>query len=356
MARLLDTFQRTFEQAPVSRRAMLASVPALALAARRGARAQSGPALRIDRLHNFGLRVTDVERSVDFYQGLFGMAVQARQGTNVWLRIGDGPHFMFIRALEPGESPSITHLGYTTPDFDPENVLDALESAGFETIDAPPLDAAGLDNAMKAWVRMRRDTPEVYFADQNGLIVQLQDPSYCGGSGPLGNQCTPVPAPTSGSLALKDISHFTVFNAAGSNEFYQNLFGFPIQAYQGPGSPVIGVTDGIQFVMYAGGFGGRGRGAAPTPANIHHACMNMDDFEVEAVQAALEEHGITPREEGSNATPPLIHYISLRMPNRGGAEGGTPELYFTDPDGLLMQLQDSSYCGGGGYLGDICEG
>jgi catechol 2,3-dioxygenase-like lactoylglutathione lyase family enzyme len=232
--------------------------------------------------------------------------------------------------------------------------MDTLGDAGFETIDAPALEEAGIESAMKAWVRMRRDTPEVYFADQNGLIVQLQDPSFCGGSGPLGNMCTPTPAPSAGALTLRDISHFTVFNATGSNEFYQGLFGFGVQAYQGPGSPVIGVGDGIQFVMYAGGRGGRG--GAPTPANIHHACMNLDGFEVEAVEAALEEHGIQPREEGSNATPPMIHYISLRMPNRGGAEGGTPELYFTDPDGLLMQLQDTSYCGGGGYLGEVCEG
>ena len=52
---------------------------------------------------------------------------------------------------------------------------------------------------------------------------------------------------------------------------------------------------------------------------------------------------------------PLRHYISMRMENRGGAPEGTPELYFTDPDGLLMQLQDTKYCGGGGYLGDACK-
>jgi hypothetical protein len=51
----------------------------------------------------------------------------------------------------------------------------------------------------------------------------------------------------------------------------------------------------------------------------------------------------------------MISYVSLRMPARGGAPGGTPELYFTDPDGLLMQLQDVRYCGGGGYLGDVCS-
>ena len=29
-------------------------------------------------------------------------------------------------------------------------------------------------------------------------------------------------------------------------------------------------------------------------------------------------------------------------------------LYFTDPDGLRIQLQDVAYCGGGGYLGGVC--
>jgi hypothetical protein len=42
------------------------------------------------------------------------------------------------------------------------------------------------------------------------------------------------------------------------------------------------------------------------------------------------------------------------MPNRGGAEGGTPELYFTDPDGLAIQIQDVKYCGGAGVLGEVC--
>src|SRR5205814_8085720 len=53
---------------------------------------------------------------------------------------------------------------------------------------------------------------------------------------------------------------------------------------------------------------------------------------------------------------PLKSYISLRMENRGGAPGGTPEVYFTDPDGLLMQLQDAIYCGGAGFLRNVCAG
>ena len=44
------------------------------------------------------------------------------------------------------------------------------------------------------------------------------------------------------------------------------------------------------------------------------------------------------------------------MEDRRGAKGRTPELYFTDPDGIVMQLQDVRYCGGAGYLGEVCSG
>jgi len=43
--------------------------------------------------------------------------------------------------------------------------------------------------------------------------------------------------------------------------------------------------------------------------------------------------------------------ILTRLPDWGRVLGDTPELYFTNPDGILLQLQDMSYCGGDGYLG-----
>ncbi len=88
------------------------------------------------------------------------------------------------------------------------------------------------------------------------------------------------------------------------------------------------------------------------PANIHHVSFNLDGFIVDDVLQKFKQRGITAR--GDRQLGPLMHYISLRMPARGGVEGGTPEVYFTDPDGILMQVQDTSYCGGGGYLGDKC--
>ncbi len=333
----------------ISRRALLAALPALAFT--RHLLAASGPALQIHKINTFEIRVSDVKRSVAFYQQLFGMPVQSRYGERVSMRVGQGPAFMAIRAVQSGETPAITHIGYSVDNFDLAAVQKGLQAAGFSSIQAPALSVAGLDNAMKTWVRMRGATAELYFADARGLIIQLSDSSYCGGSGKQGAVCDKVETVKAGLFKLTEISHFTAFvsNGAAANTFYQDLFGLKVQAYQGTGSPVTGIGDGKQFVMYAGPFAG----GEKTPASINHGCFNMEAFKVDDVLAKLTANGLTARPDGAQAGP-MMHYVSLRLPARGGAEGGTPELYFTDPDGILMQLQDQTYCGGGGYLGNEC--
>lgn len=335
-----------------TRRSILQAAPMLAFAPR--LLAQSAPGIRVRKLNSFEIRVSDVDRSRAFYQDLFGTPVQGRFGERVSLRIGEGPQFMAIRRALPGETPAITQLGYAVEDYDIDGLLAALERLGYERIPAPPVEEPGIDNAMKSWIRMRGDTVELYFADARGLIVQLASPEYCGGGGELGDQCVLEAAPE-GLIRLTDINHFTAFvsDGAAANAYYQEIFGLSVQAYQGPNSPVTGIGDGYQFVMYGGGGGGS------TPANIHHASFAMEDFDVDRVRAMLTDYGLQARAESEGPGPapaagPLMHYVSLRMPARGGAEGGTPELYFTDPDGILMQLQHTSYCGGGGKLGEIC--
>ena len=146
------------------------------------------------------------------------------------------------------------------------------------------------------------------------------------------------------------MSHFTigVADQAKTVAFYQSLFAADIQVRQGA-APAYGIGPGVHFLMFIGGGPGRG-GAAPAPPRIDHACMAMNGFDPAAVTKTLTGYGLKPLPNASRE--PLVTYISLRMPNRGGAEGGTPELYFTDPDGLAIQLQDVTYCGGAGFLGD----
>jgi catechol 2,3-dioxygenase-like lactoylglutathione lyase family enzyme len=335
----------------MSRRSVLAALSAFPLARAAGA-AASG--IHLLRLNSFGIRVSDPARSLEFYQGLFGMPVQARDENRLCLRIGDGPQFMSMRAVEAGESPAISHIGYAVEDFDAARVQDALVGIGFARAAAPPVADAGIAHRMQTWIRERGDAQELYFADDGGLIVQLSHADYCGGAGADGTRCGRPERAPDGRIRLAEINHFTVFGGMGgaANSFYQETFGLRVQAYQGPQSPVTGIGDGHQFVMYAGG---GGRGAGGTGATINHGSFNMHDFDVERVLATLTEYGLTARGNGpGQAAGPKMHYVSLRMPERGGAEGGTPELYFTDPDGILLQLQDTSYCGGGGYLGNEC--
>ena len=113
----------------VSRRQMLLALPALAVAPRLLAQSGAKPPLAAKYFNHFMLSVSDVQRSVDFYQGLFGMSIQARHDSTVLLRVGDGPQFI---GLTPAGSspPNISHCGLAIDKFDPDRVMQALASHG----------------------------------------------------------------------------------------------------------------------------------------------------------------------------------------------------------------------------------
>jgi catechol 2,3-dioxygenase-like lactoylglutathione lyase family enzyme len=246
----------------------------------------------------------------------------------------------------------------TTPDFTVDRVTEVLGEHGITKAEGRGGGMTG--GPMKMRIRIRdertggsRDgTPEMYVGDPDGLAIQLQDTTYCGGSGPMGEVCLSrlVPAPSAGLIALKDLSHVTLFVSDGprSIAFYQDLFAMPVQAHQGP-TPLLGVGSNRQFLTIVG------TGAA-RPPSINHACFTMENFNPDKVLKKLADFGVKPRGEGRGPAGPLVSYVTMRTEARGGAKGGTPELYFTDPDGILMQIQDVTYCGGAGSMGEICRG
>jgi catechol 2,3-dioxygenase-like lactoylglutathione lyase family enzyme len=371
--------------ASIDRRHFLAALPVLAMAPR--LLAQAGAPFRVNGLSQITLTVSDVPKSLDFYQGLFGMPVQARQGSTVLLRIGNGPRFLALRQATAGEKPSISALGFGVQGFSVDGAMQSLTAKGFT---AAPSDTAK-PGPKQVLVRTRRaneggspdgSTRDLFAADPSGVVFQLHDVNYCGGSGALGAVCPmPEPSPKKGIIALKDTSHFTIAASDPMTvQMYLDLFGFKPMVYQAQ-TPAWQVGGGVHFLMFIGGGGPtrggaagaagptRGDGAAPAPpaggrgggapgggparaAGIDHACVAMDNFDPAVVTKLLVGYGL--KQQDGQARTPLVTYISLRMPNRGGAEGGTPELYFTDPDGLAIQLQDVKYCGGGGFLGELC--
>ena len=332
----------------LSRRVFLGAMGAVALAPR--SFAQAGPPIPVTAINHMTLSVSDPARSLAWYQGLFGMPIAARQASTIILRVGEGPQFIAIGG-GASANPGINHLCLSTPNFDADRIVGVLGEHGVRSTTT--------SGPMEVRVRMRgadfggapEGTPELYFGDPDGIVVQLQDDTYCGGEGVLGEVCLarPEPAPTSGLLTIREYNHFTLFvtDAERSIALYQRLFGMPIDTYQGA-MPTLRVGADKQFLALAGA----GRG--PTGPIIHHASMVVDDYDPDRIQGVLESYGVTPRGDAPGPVGPLQSYVTMRMPDRGGAPGGTPELYFTDPDGILIQLQDARYCGGNGYLGEEC--
>ena len=123
---------------------------------------------------------------------------------------------------------------------------------------------------------------------------------------------------------VRQMNHVSIFvpDVKKSVAFYQDTLGLPVLTPQDPG---VNLNTGAGFL-----------GIYPAPAgatsgSIHHFCLGVERFDADAVVNALKARGVAGN-------------IRLR--------GETKELYFTDPDGVRVQLQDTKYIGGTGVLGD----
>ena len=111
-----------------TRRTFLQSLAALAVVS--PVLAQSGRApIPVHGLNHMTLAVSDPQRSLEFYQGLFGMPIQARQGRTPCLRIGAGPQFMALTGGGANVMPEINHFCLTVEGFDADRLMQSLESA-----------------------------------------------------------------------------------------------------------------------------------------------------------------------------------------------------------------------------------
>ncbi len=116
------------------------------------------------------------------------------------------------------------------------------------------------------------------------------------------------------TLNVKTVNHVTlsVADIDKSREFYQNLFGAPIVSKQ---------SNGINIAMGPASFLGLYKmGQAPS---IHHVCLGVEGT-VEAAAAFLEKKNVKPQ-----------------IRDRDGVK----ELYFRDPDNIMIQLQEPGYRG-----------
>ena len=67
----------------------------------------------------------------------------------------------------------------------------------------------------------------------------------------------------------------------------------------------------------------------PQPGRVHHFCIGVDDFDADRVKARFDDVG----------------YEARVSRNPAARTSGGDQLYFTDPDGTLVQLGHNGYQG-----------
>ena len=118
MSAAIEQLVKRYEGGGMTRRELVLALSALVMARPAGgAAAQQGAAaapIRVSTMNHVTLSVSDVQRSVEFYQRVLGLPLVTTQGTERdWdapavpvLGIGDGPQFI---ALSRGDRPHINH-------------------------------------------------------------------------------------------------------------------------------------------------------------------------------------------------------------------------------------------------------
>jgi catechol 2,3-dioxygenase-like lactoylglutathione lyase family enzyme len=119
------------------------------------------------KLNHVTIFVQDVQKSAEVYQGMFGMPVLTPQAPGINLKAGSG--FLGIYPAQ-NRAVGINHLCFGLDNFDADTVLQKLNAHG-----------------VRGGIRLRGDTKELYFTYPGNIPMQLQDVSYRGGVGPLGN-------------------------------------------------------------------------------------------------------------------------------------------------------------------------
>jgi catechol 2,3-dioxygenase-like lactoylglutathione lyase family enzyme len=299
--------------------------------------------IQVTTLNHMTFPCADLPSSVAWYQKVFGMPIQffqhfqGRAGDLPILQIGKGPEYIALSQSKPfgvAPAPRLPHFCWGMKDFTVDRVLRACSEMRV------PLARAILREAQ---------TPETYVMDPDGFPVQFQDESSCGGGGYLDNMCDSTrqemmalriqgdPPP----IQVKTLNHVKLMvpNLKRSLEWYLKLTDMRIVAYQerdegprtvgyvGPSIPILRVGAGPQHLVFLEGTGPQ--------AFRQHIGLGIEGFNADEIMKRLAAHKV-------------VAQVRMR-------EGVTPEVLLEAPDGVEIQLQDVSYCGGGGVLGNTCD-
>ena len=189
------------------------------------------PPFPILDFNNVSFAVANHQHSVDFYQKIFDLTVYQKQRNGDWpiINVGIGPQFICPIPYAPGTPPEQRMAHHTCvhmKNFDPVKAVEILKQMGLK----------GFANPRKAAEQIpvgTVDTPEMGFVNCDSIFLQIQDATYCGGTGYLGEVCNIIPANRrKAPLVARSINsvQMHVSNFDRTMALYEKVFGSKVRA------------------------------------------------------------------------------------------------------------------------------
>lgn len=153
----IDTLVSAFESGRLSRRQLVQGLAAMVAASAPAAAEAQTPAIPALSLNHVSLAVTDPEASKQFFQKTFGMPVASTQGTGINLSLGTS----FLGLYKMPNPGRVDHVCLGVANYEVNAMAAKLEAQGIKAT-------------------IRKDKPEVYFNDPDGIRFQLENKDYRG--------------------------------------------------------------------------------------------------------------------------------------------------------------------------------
>ncbi|HEX5431497.1 MAG TPA: VOC family protein [Bryobacteraceae bacterium] len=139
MEAIISNLLSRFEKGALSRRELVQGLAALAAVGGAGsaAEAQGAAALHGAKIDHVSIQVPDLQRSIEFYQTIFGFTILGQDKPNEIVRMGSGKILVSLHHKDP--TGIVDHFAIGVENFNRQAVTEALKSHGVtpeENLDA----------------------------------------------------------------------------------------------------------------------------------------------------------------------------------------------------------------------------
>jgi catechol 2,3-dioxygenase-like lactoylglutathione lyase family enzyme len=285
--------------------------------------------VKVTSLNHASFSVADLKAGIQWYGRVFGMPLYGFQdygaGQNI-LRVGTKNEPAYIALNQADQrtvaqaKPSRPHFCYGVRDFDVDRIQRALSE---------------MPAFAQSTLREGKTVNGINFTDLNDFRTQFNPHIACGGNGFWGEVCDfsakverepgwapPIPVQTFNNVRMvvpsirQTVTWYTKLTDMKEHTFQQRT---------GGPRTILLIGKGPQHVQLVEGTG---------PETFQaHLGFGVPGFDADVVMQRLRDHKVMAR-------------MNVR-------DGVTKEILVEGPYGVEIQLQDVSYCGGGGPLGNI---